>query len=65
MDREDMRKLISYGNAYARYTKRKLSAITVEECLLDIREVRILNHMAVAVPVLDCQKLTFPLIVKN
>ena len=65
MDREDMRRLIAYGNAYSMNTKRKLSAITVEECLVDFREVRILNHTAVAVPVLDCQKLTFPLIIKN
>lgn len=65
MDKKDMRRLIAYGNAYSKNTKRKLSAITVEECLLDFREVRILNHTAVAVPVLDYQKLAFPLIVKN
>lgn len=65
MDKKDMRRLIAYGNAYSMNTKRKLSAITVEECLLDFRKVRILNHAAVAVPVLDYQKLTFPLIIKN
>lgn len=37
MDREDMRRLISYGDVYSKYTKRKLSAITVEECLNDMR----------------------------
>ena len=33
MDREDMRNLISYGNAYSKDTKKKLSEITVVECL--------------------------------
>lgn len=33
MDREDMRNLISYGNACSKYTKKKLSEITIEECL--------------------------------
>lgn len=56
MDREDMRKLISYGDVYSKYTKKKLSAITVEECLNSM-EFKIWNHTAVAVPVFDCQKL--------
>lgn len=56
MDREDMRKLISYGYVYSKYTKKKLSAITVEECLNSMK-FEIWNHTAVAVPVLDCQKL--------
>ena len=56
MDREDMRRLISYGDVYSKYTKKKLSAITVEECLNSM-EFKIWNHTAVAVPVLDCQKL--------
>ena len=33
MDREDMRNLIWYGNACSKYTKKKLSEITVVECL--------------------------------
>ena len=33
MDREDMRKLISWGNECSKYTKKKLSEITVQECL--------------------------------
>ena len=64
MDKKDMRKLISYGNAYSKYTKKKLSEITVEECL-NFTYFRIWSHTAVAVPVLDYQKLTFLLIIKN
>lgn len=33
MDKKDMRKLISCGKAYSKYTKKKLSEITVVECL--------------------------------
>lgn len=33
MDREDMRRLILYGDVYSKYTKKKLSEITVVECL--------------------------------
>ena len=51
-----MRRLISYGDVYSKYTKKKLSAITVEECLNSMK-FEIWNHTAVAVPVFDCQKL--------
>lgn len=51
-----MRRLISYGDVYSKYTKKKLSAITVKECLNSM-EFEIWNHTAVAVPVFDCQKL--------
>lgn len=53
MDKKDMRRLISYGDVYSKYTKKKLSAITVEECLNSM-EFEIWNHTAVAVPVFDC-----------
>ena len=33
MDKKDMRNLIWYGDAYSKYTKKKLSEITVVECL--------------------------------
>lgn len=56
MDKKDMRKLISYGNAYSRYTKKKLSEITVEECL-NFMYFRIWSHTAIAIPVFDCQKM--------
>jgi hypothetical protein len=56
MNREDMRKLISYGNVYSKDTKKKLSEITVQECL-DFMDISIWNHTAVAVPVFDCQKM--------
>lgn len=56
MDREDMRRLISYGNVYSKDTKKKLSEITVQECL-GFSDFRTWNHTAVAVPVFDCQKM--------
>lgn len=55
MDKKDMRRLISFGNAYARYTKRKLSAITVEECL-NFMEFEIWNRRIYALPVLNCNR---------
>ena len=56
MDKKDMRRLISCGNAYSKYTKKKLSEITVEECL-NFMYFRIWSHTAIAVPVFDCQKM--------
>ena len=44
MDREDMRRLISYGNVYSKDTKRELSAITVKECL-NFMEFEIVEYM--------------------
>lgn len=55
MDREDMRRLISYGNVYSKDTKRKLSAITVEECL-NFMEFEIWNRRIYALPVLNCNR---------
>ena len=55
MDREDMRRLISYGNACSEYTKKKLSAITVEECL-NFMEFEIWNRRIFALPVLNCNR---------
>lgn len=55
MDREDMRRLISYGNVYSKDTKRKLSAVTVEECL-NFMEFEIWNRRISALPVLNCNR---------
>lgn len=55
MDREDMRRLISYGNACSKYTKKKLSEITVEECL-NFMEFEIWNRRIYALPVLCCNR---------
>lgn len=55
MDREDMRRLISYGNVYSKETKRKLSAITVEECL-NFMEFEIWSRRIYALPVLNCNR---------
>lgn len=55
MDREDMRNLIWYGNACSKYTKKKLSEITVEECL-NFMEFEIWNRRICALPVLDCNR---------
>lgn len=55
MDREDMRRLISYGNVYSKDTKRKLSGITVEECL-NFMEFEIWNRRIYALPVLNCNR---------
>jgi hypothetical protein len=55
MDREDMRNLIWYGNACSKYTKKKLSEITVEECL-NFMEFEIWNRRIYALPVLDCNR---------
>lgn len=51
MDREDMRNLISYGDVYSKYTKKKLSAITVEECL-DFWDFMIWNKHNFAPPII-------------
>ncbi len=37
MDKNDMRRLIMFGNVRSKLTKKKLSQITVEECLNDMR----------------------------
>ena len=55
MDREDMRRLISYGNVSSKDTKRELSAITVEECL-NFMEFEIWNRRIYALPVLNCNR---------
>lgn len=55
MDREDMRKLISYGNACSNYTKKKLSEITVQECL-DFWHFEIWNRSMFASPILYCKQ---------
>lgn len=55
MDREDMRRLISYGNVYSKDTKKKLSEITVEECL-NFMEFEIWNRKRYALPVLNCNR---------
>ncbi len=55
MDREDMRRLISYGNACSKYTKKKLSEITVEECL-NFMEFEIWNRRIYGLPVLCCNR---------
>ena len=51
MDREDMRRLISYGNACSEYPKKKLSEITVEECL-DFWHFMVLNKHNFAPPII-------------
>ena len=55
MDREDMRKLISYGNACSKYTKKKLSEITVQECL-DFWHFEMWNRRMFASPILYCKQ---------
>lgn len=55
MDKKDMRRLISYGDVYSKYTKKKLSAITVEECL-NFMEFEIWNRRIFALPVLNCNR---------
>lgn len=55
MDKKDMRKLISCGKAYSKYTKKKLSEITVEECL-NFMEFEIWNRRIYALPVLNCNR---------
>lgn len=55
MDREDMRKLISYGNACSKYTKKKLSEITVVECL-DFMHFEMWNRRMFAPPILYCKQ---------
>lgn len=55
MDKEDMRRLISYGNVYSKDTKKKLSEITVEECL-NFMEFEIWNRRIYALPVLNCNR---------
>ncbi len=55
MDREDMRKLISYGNACSNYTKKKLSEITVQECL-DFWHFEMWNRRMFASPILYCKQ---------
>ena len=55
MDREDMCKLISYGNACSNYTKKKLSEITVQECL-DFWHFEIWNRRMFASPILYCKQ---------
>jgi hypothetical protein len=55
MDKEDMRRLISYGNVYSKDTKKRLSEITVEECL-NFMEFKIWNRRIYALPVLDCNR---------
>lgn len=37
MDKKDMHRLIMFGNVRSKLTKKKLSQITVEECLNDMR----------------------------
>ncbi len=51
MDREDMRKLISWGNECSKYTKKKLSEITVQECL-DFWHFMIWNKYNFAPPII-------------
>ena len=51
MDREDMRRLISYGNACSEYTKKKLSEITIQECL-DFRLFMVWNKHNFAPPII-------------
>lgn len=55
MDKKDMRRLISYGNVYSKDTKKKLSEITVEECL-NFMEFKIWNRRIYALPVLNCNR---------
>lgn len=55
MDKKDMRRLISYGNVYSKDTKKKLSEITVEECL-NFMEFEIWNRRIYALPVLNCNR---------
>lgn len=50
-----MRRLISYGNVYSKDTKKKLSEITVEECL-NFMEFEIWNRRIYALPVLNCNR---------
>ena len=37
MDNKDTHRLITFGNVRSKLTKKKLSQITVEECLNDMR----------------------------
>ena len=37
MDKKDMLRLIMFGNVHSKLTNKKLSQITVEECLNDMR----------------------------
>lgn len=43
------------GFVYSKYTKKKLSAITVEECL-NFMEFEIWNRKIYALPVLNCNR---------
>lgn len=51
MDKEDMRRLISCGKECSKYTKKKLSEITVEECL-DFWHFMIWNKHNFAPPII-------------
>lgn len=51
MDKEDMRRLISCGKECSKYTKKKLSEITVEECL-DFWHFIIWNRHNFATPIM-------------
>ena len=57
MDREDMRKLISCGNECSKYTKKKLSEITVQECL-DFWHFMIWNKYNFAPPIIYYKSLS-------
>nr|DAN06946.1 MAG TPA: hypothetical protein [Bacteriophage sp.] len=46
-----MRRLISYGNVYSKDTKKKLSEITVEECL-NFMEFEIWNKYNFTPPII-------------